>query len=1211
MRFQFTNVTAGLVMAGMAMAWSALTCGAPANAAELRFDSDRTVVWRGRTQVVAFHRDRPAEEDAIVSATSGDANVLAIVEPAKILAGQSIGYVRVRGVTPGETRLHVGDAWIDIAVADSSSTASEGALQPELLGPASGSYLWGVMDFAASTAADGGAVLPGVKSVELQLTGGRVIAAAGLPREVGGRSIWRFEIDGDAIDEGPVTVTAVATDRAGQTHVGDSRRFVVIRPAADALIAGECEALITADWKARYEQDPPAVGSHPDASDGGFVANYGADPPWRMPVNVKLAGVYQMVVRARGDRAAGALPAVGVIVDRAQQPIVAANLIDEGWRRVAVGGAFELAPGDHVLTIRFLNDFYAANRADRNLYLDRYELLRIGDRAKAAKLASGSPMMSVQPASTDSLRVAFMQAFDGRPITGRMIVKGFCWQPNVKAPAPRVSLLVNGETVSTQQAMEPVFWLDAALLKPGQNTVQLTAWHPDGPAAMTPVQTVRVVEELSPRVSRDPRRFFRFDAEDRSWSATMAAQLSDRDRTTGHDVAFFEADANVTLTLPPDLAGAFDVYVDARGEGGPAPKVALTHRRGSDVEAIQTLDVAGWWRPREAGQITLKAGENEIELATTGLGDGRRMWLGSVILQERVGGIDRSPPRVRLRYPSAGQLVSVADVVIAEAMDDDRLTEADLLIDGVPQGLNLIMEDQPGRLVFPLMVGDLASGSHRVSVRVRDAAGNVGDTREIAIAVAGSASASTSATTTVPAPESVPTPFARATYLLNRMGFGPEPAELADVLLMGEKAYVADRLSRGSDASSGAGDLAAMGFAACRYPEVASDYHVQHRVIQQGISTDNPLRYRFVLFAQNHFSTWIRKTEAAAKWDEYLRFNQLGVAPFGELLLTSATSPAMLWYLDQQRSVAGAINENYAREIMELHTLGVRGGYTQADVTALANLLTGWGATDVAAASGRGFPYGRRFYFDPALNAGDPQQIIGAAFDRSASDATPAATYDRVRRMLEILASHPSTARHIATKLAEHYVATPAPRGLTDHLATTFTRTGGDLQAVLLAMLDHPDFWRGIDEPRLAKPMTYALRITRVSGGDSPWQVGQCLANSGVMLFDRATPDGYPQDDAAYADSNAMLQRWQFARGMEWTLWRLLPQPWIGQEREGRSEWARRLSQAAAIRLTGKPLSDRSQEACLQFAAKAQGEPWERALQLVTFVAQLPEASRY
>ena len=122
---------------------------------------------------------------------------------------------------------------------------------------------------------------------------------------------------------------------------------------------------------------------------------------------------------------------------------------------------------------------------------------------------------------------------------------------------------------------------------------------------------------------------------------------------------------------------------------------------------------------------------------------------------------------------------------------------------------------------------------------------------------------------------------------------------------------------------------------------------------------------------------------------------------------------------------------------------------------------------------------------------------------------------------------------------------------------------------------------------------------------------GAAELSPGVTLFDRATPDGYPNEDAPYADSNAMLQRWQFARSMEWTLWRLLPQPWIGNEREGRDAWARQLAQAAAVRLTGSPLGEQSMEACVQFARASEGATWERALQLVTFVGQLPEASRH
>jgi uncharacterized protein (DUF1800 family) len=365
-----------------------------------------------------------------------------------------------------------------------------------------------------------------------------------------------------------------------------------------------------------------------------------------------------------------------------------------------------------------------------------------------------------------------------------------------------------------------------------------------------------------------------------------------------------------------------------------------------------------------------------------------------------------------------------------------------------------------------------------------------------------------------------------------------------------------------------------------------------------------------VLWSQNHFSTYIRKTEGRRKSDEHEAFAALGVAPFVDLLRASATSPAMLRYLDQERSYARRINENYAREIMELHTLGVHGGYSQADVTALACILTGW--STAGHADGRTGPGGEgvaveRFRFDPRLSDPSAQTVLGFAFPESPARDR----YARVDTALELLASHPATASFVCRKLAEHYCSTPAPDDLVEDLASTFVRTSGEMQAVMRDMAQHPAFWREAAERRIAHPLDFGVRMARVTGETNAHAVGEFLQSSGQGLFERPTPDGYPEDDADSMSSNAMLQRWKLARRAEWQLASFVPGElrYVDRKREAPTDdETQRIIDLVALRLTGRVLSERSFIAARDVLSGTSGQRDERVRAVATFIGQLPEA---
>ena len=290
--------------------------------------------------------------------------------------------------------------------------------------------------------------------------------------------------------------------------------------------------------------------------------------------------------------------------------------------------------------------------------------------------------------------------------------------------------------------------------------------------------------------------------------------------------------------------------------------------------------------------------------------------------------------------------------------------------------------------------------------------------------------------------------------------------------MLGEDAWLADRLDRPFEDP---GELAAL---ASYFPYFVNrnDYEVPARAISHLLLTPNPVRARFVIWVQNHFSTWIRKVNGARKWPEHVTFSRLGVARFADLLRASAESPAMLSYLDQDNSFVGKHNENYAREIMELHTLGVDGGYTQRDVTELAQLLTGWTASMEGDGINGGFQARSYTYrFDPQLSDGQVRRVLGMRFD----EAVPGERLERVRAVLELLAAHPSTARFVARSLAEHYVSTPPPESLVRDLERAFLETHGDMRALLSTIAHHPAFWEDARSAKIASALDYAIRLGR------------------------------------------------------------------------------------------------------------------------------------
>ena len=582
------------------------------------------------------------------------------------------------------------------------------------------------------------------------------------------------------------------------------------------------------------------------------------------------------------------------------------------------------------------------------------------------------------------------------------------------------------------------------------------------------------------------------------------------------------------------------------------------------------------------------------------------------------------PPAVDVLYPPSNARVYGLDAAVARLADvAARAAWVDLLIDDQPQGERMQGPALAGGspLVFPLLARNLTPGVHRLAIRTAGADGATADSpaREF---------------TVLASPPAAPGAYARAVFLLDRLAFGPEPRELATVLTQGEMAWLNERLASPFDTAS---ERAVLQAACKQFPDIRSEPESIERALYQWLGSDNPVRSRFTAWAENHFSTWINKTEADWKWREHFAFCRVGIAPFADLLATSAHSPAMLKYLDQEKSYAGKLNENYAREIMELHTLGVHGGYKQADVTALAGVLNGWTTTrevslpqeedtqGLSLGGGNNGSLESTFHFDPLLNDGKARDVFGLRFPAT-KDADE--RHDHIEFAMEMLASHPSTAEHIGRQLAEHYVGVPAPEGLVRTLADTFEASGGNMRAMLRTLVAQPDFWHAA--PRLATPFDFGMRVARICHdampsadaardlGSRPKQLEGFLKKSGMGLFDRVTPDGYPEDGATYADSNALLQRWRFMQALNDPLNRLVPGVWRTAPESGvapaandsgaapadASDVGQRFIDLAAARLTGHLLAPDSNQSALEVLG--QGTPDQLHAALV-FIALLPE----
>jgi len=409
-----------------------------------------------------------------------------------------------------------------------------------------------------------------------------------------------------------------------------------------------------------------------------------------------------------------------------------------------------------------------------------------------------------------------------------------------------------------------------------------------------------------------------------------------------------------------------------------------------------------------------------------------------------------------------------------------------------------------------------------------------------------------------------PDPTTAAAVALNRFGLGvradePLPADARGWLLAQFDSYVAQPPAWSAQPSSAAllvayGDLVRAQRQADAANEVAARQKLAAEVrdryraavgarIATALVTPAPFAERLVHFWANHFAVSIEKPSigsiAGAFEAEAIRPHVFG--SFEALLLAVERHPAMLIYLDQVRSIGPesvaarraavadperrrGLNENLAREILELHTTGVRSGYSQDDVTELARALTGWTVAASAA------PYGARstsepgrFVYVSALHEPGVRSVLGERYEPSGEEQALA-----ILRRLVVL---PATARHIATKLARHFAGdSPAP-ALVDRLAAEFLKSGGDLPTVYRALIDSPEAW----QPEAAKfktPWEWTLSALRGLG----WrdlrgqELAPVIAQLGQPTWRPGSPAGFDDSAASWAAPDALMRRVELAQ---------------------------------------------------------------------------------
>jgi uncharacterized protein (DUF1800 family) len=307
------------------------------------------------------------------------------------------------------------------------------------------------------------------------------------------------------------------------------------------------------------------------------------------------------------------------------------------------------------------------------------------------------------------------------------------------------------------------------------------------------------------------------------------------------------------------------------------------------------------------------------------------------------------------------------------------------------------------------------------------------------------------------------------------------------------------------------------------------------RSLVRDLYSPDQLREKMTWFWFNHFNVHLYKSdirETIGDYEERLRQGALG--HFRDLLRATATHPAMLRYLDNAENAKGHINENYAREIMELHTMGVGSGYTQEDVQELARILTGVGVNfqppePNAAKPSPDHIRSGLFEFNPARHDYGVKHLLGHTIEGRG--------FAEVEQALDILARQPATATLVSRKIATYFLSDTPPEGLVQRMAQSFRATDGDLVSVLLTMFKSPEFTASLAaKAKYKDPIEFVLSAVRLAYDNKVILNAQpimgWLNRLGEGLYNHPTPDGYPMAAAAWNSPGQMATRFEIARAI-------------------------------------------------------------------------------
>ena len=311
-------------------------------------------------------------------------------------------------------------------------------------------------------------------------------------------------------------------------------------------------------------------------------------------------------------------------------------------------------------------------------------------------------------------------------------------------------------------------------------------------------------------------------------------------------------------------------------------------------------------------------------------------------------------------------------------------------------------------------------------------------------------------------------------------------------------------------------------------------YEAVRRDLLRAVYSPAQLQEQMVWFWLNHFSVFQYK--ANLRWlvgdyeEQAIRPHVFG--HFRDLVMATLEHPAMLQYLDNNQNAAGHINENYARELMELHTLGVGSGYTQQDVQNLARILTGVGvnagdAPKLNAEMQRLYVRKGAFEFNPARHDFGAKTLFGHAAEGHG--------FDEVERAVALIVKQPACARFVSRQLATYFIADNPPPALVERMAQTFMHTDGDIAAVLRTMLLAREFNAGLGT-KFKDPMRYVVSAVRFAYDGKPIYNTHPMLNwlngLGEGPYNHQTPDGYPLTELNWASSGQMSRRFEIARAI-------------------------------------------------------------------------------